>query len=152
VPVSNGILHELPAFSPKAGDGRKPERRSGTVGGIGSHQSITPGPFLLFQEAGGGVACGAGGGVPGGVGETGAGVPSTPRTRPAGVRCAATGVVSGVGGAGSAAVRSVRCSPVRRLEQPGPRRQSAATTARIRRVDFIVPPPRQLLSLRASKR
>jgi hypothetical protein len=98
-------------------------------------------PFCRPQEAGGGVVCGAGGGAPGGVAETGAGVPSTPRTRPAGVRSAATGVVSGVGGAGSAVVRSAGCSPVRRFEQPGARRQRAATTARIRRVHFIAPPP-----------
>ena len=109
-------------------------------------------PFCRPQEAGGGVVCGAGGGAPGGVAETGAGVPSTPRTRPAGVRNAATGVVSGVGGAGSAVVRSAGCSPVRRFEQPGARRQRAATTARIRRVHFIAPPPRQLLSLGASSR
>lgn len=37
---------------------------------------------------------------------TGAGVTSTPRTRPAGVRSAGIGVVSGVGGGGSGA----RCS------------------------------------------
>jgi hypothetical protein len=52
VPVSNGILHELPAFSPKSGDGRKPERRSGTVGGIGSDQSITPGSLLPASGGG----------------------------------------------------------------------------------------------------
>jgi hypothetical protein len=83
------------------------------------------------RQEGSGVVRGAGGGVPAGVGETGAGVPSTPRTSPAGVRSAATGVVSGVGGAGSAAERSVRCSAVRRREHPGASRQRTATTARI---------------------
>ena len=45
-----------------------------------------------------------------GEGDTGTGVPSTPRTRPAGMRRGGIGVVSGVGGGGSGAWRSVACS------------------------------------------
>ena len=85
-----------------------------------------------------------------GVGTAGAGVPSTPRTRPAGVRRAATGVVSGVGGGDSAARARVACSECFAFEQPGPNPQTAATSsshanlfafseraAQRRRTDFV---------------
>jgi hypothetical protein len=69
-------------------------------------------------------------------GEGGTGVPSTPRTRPAGVRRAGIGVVSGVGGGGSGACFSVACSARCRREQPDPS-AVAVTSKLIQMIVFI---------------
>lgn len=79
----------------------------------------------IVQETGVGVAAADG--------EVGAGVPSTPRTSPAGVRRAGIGVVSGVGGGSSEASRSVACSARCPREQP-----PAMATASARRPVEIV--------------
>ncbi len=57
-------------------------------------------------------------------------MPSVPRTRPAGVRRTATGVVSGVGGAGSGDRACVACSECFAFEQPAPGTQTAAASNR----------------------
>ena len=57
-------------------------------------------------------------------------MPSIPRTRPAGVRRAATGVVSGVGGAGSGDRACVACSECFAFEQPAPDHETAAASNR----------------------
>jgi hypothetical protein len=89
------------------------------------------------QDAGARVGWGGGGTVWRGVGGTGAGVPSIPRTRPAGVRRTTTGVVSGVGGAGSGVCFSVVWAARCPFEQPRPR-MKRATTARAAPIRFIV--------------
>ena len=81
------------------------------------------GKSLLEPGAFSGVAHGAGVGVVGGAAAlAAAGVPSTPRTSPAGVRRPGMGVVSGVGGAGSEASVSTPCSA------RWPRGQAVVTT------------------------
>lgn len=88
------------------------------------------------HEDGARVGAGGGGTVWSGVGGTGAGVPSIPRTRPAGVRRRGTGVVSGVGGAGSAVRLSAGWSARCFFEQDSPTAQRT-TTARARPMRFI---------------
>jgi hypothetical protein len=89
------------------------------------------------QDAGAAVGWGGGGTVWRGVGETGAGVPSIPSTRPAGVRRTTIGVVSGVGGAGSGVCFSVVWAARCPFEQPSSR-MKRATTARAAPIRFIV--------------
>lgn len=79
------------------------------------------------------IVQGTGVGVAAGDGEACAGVPSTPRTSPAGVRRAGIGVVSGVGGGSSETPRSVACSARCPREQP-----PATATASARRPIEIV--------------
>ena len=65
-------------------------------------------------------------------------MPSIPRTRPAGVRRAATGVVSGVGGAGSDDRACVACSECFAFEQPASGQESAvASNRRANRFTFF---------------
>jgi hypothetical protein len=89
------------------------------------------------QEGGTRVGWGGGDTLWRGVGGTGAGVPSIPSTRPAGVRRATTGVVSGVGGAGSAVCICAGWEERCPFEQPSPIAQRA-TAVRTRPIRFIV--------------
>jgi hypothetical protein len=89
------------------------------------------------QDDGGRVGWGGGATVWRGVGGTGTGVPSIPSTRPAGVRRTTTGVVSGVGGAGSGVCFSVAWAERCPFEQPRPG-MKRATTARAAPIRFIV--------------
>src|SRR6266545_3826960 len=64
-----------------------------------------------------------------------------PRTRPAGVRRTATGVVSGVGGAGSGERIWVACSECFTFEQPAPSGQTAKASKRSETDPRFVPNP-----------
>src|SRR6266540_5421494 len=64
-----------------------------------------------------------------------------PRTRPAGVRRTATGVVSGVGGAGSGERIWVACSECFTFEQPAPSGQTAKASKKSETDARFVPNP-----------